>query len=204
MKQEIERKYQVKYLPEDLKIEKVTNIKQCFIYNDKITLVRLRKIATLNNDLSPKIEYIYTVKTKGDIEYKKGDELGKKYEIENNITEREYSKLLERKISNSIDKTRIVVPIEDNLKAEIDIYYGYLEGLLTLEVEFESEEEANNFVKPDWFGEELGYKVLSNRKLSEMSKEEFESIVTEEFMNNNRKIINELENNKVINFKKYK
>lgn len=204
MKQEIERKYQVKYLPENIKIEKVTNIKQCFIYNDKITLVRLRKITTLNDNSASKTEYIYTVKTKGDIEYKKDDELGKKYEIENNITEKEYSKLLERKISNSIDKTRIVVPIKDNLKAEIDIYYGYLEGLLTLEVEFENEEEANSFVKPDWFGEELGYKVLSNRKLSEMSKEEFQSIVTEEFMNNNRKIINELENNKVINFKNYK
>ena len=204
MKQEIERKYQVKYLPENIKIEKVTNIKQCFIYNDKITLVRLRKITTLNDNSAPKTEYIYTVKTKGDIEYKKDDELGKKYEIENNITEKEYSKLLERKISNSIDKTRIVVPIKDNLKAEIDIYYGYLEGLLTLEVEFENEVEANSFVKPDWFGEELGYKVLSNRKLSEMSKEEFQSIVTEEFMNNNRKIINELENNKVINFKNYK
>lgn len=204
MNQEIERKYQVKYLPEDLKIEKVTNIKQCFIYHDKRTIVRLRKITTLNNDVTPKVEYIYTVKTKGNLEYKNGETIGKKYEIESNISEEEYSELAERKISSSMDKTRIVAPIGNNLKAEIDIYYGYLEGFLTLEVEFENEEEANQFIKPDWFGEELGYKEFSNRKLSEMTREEFESKVTEEFMNNNRKIINELENNKVINFKNYK
>lgn len=29
MKQEIERKYAIKYLPEDFKIERVINIKQC-------------------------------------------------------------------------------------------------------------------------------------------------------------------------------
>lgn len=194
MKQEIERKYAIKYIPEDIKIEKTTNIKQCFIYNDKITLIRLRKITTLNRGESPKIEYVYTLKTKGDIEYENGNKLGKKYEIENNITQEEYEKLLERKISNTIDKTRIVVPIKDNLRAEIDIYYGYLEGLLTLEVEFESSEEAEEFVKPDWFGEELGYSKLSNRKLSEMTKEEFESKVTKEFLENNRKLIKILNN----------
>jgi len=200
MKQELERKFAIKYIPEDLEIKKVTNIKQCFIYSDKITLIRLRKITTLDNNSTSKTQYIYTVKTKGDIEYNKANKLGKIFEIESNITEEEYSKLLEKKISNSIDKTRIVVPIKENLEAEIDIYYGYLEGLLTLEVEFPNEEEANKFVKPDWFGEELGYKVLSNRKLSEMTKEELESKVTEEFMNNNRKIINDLKHNKVINF----
>lgn len=200
MKQEIERKYAIKYLPKDLMINKITNIEQCFIYNDKITLVRLRKITTLDNNSIPKTEYIYTVKTKGDIEYKEGSQVGKKYEIESNISEQEYSRLLENKISNVINKTRIVIPIKNNLEAEMDIYYGYLEGLLTLEVEFQNEEEADKFVKPDWFGEELGYKVLSNRKLSEMTKEEFESKVTEEFMNNNRKIINDLKHNKVINF----
>ena len=200
MKQEIERKYAIKYLPEDLEIKKVTNIEQCFIYNDKITLVRLRKITTLNNNSNPETEFIYTVKTKGDIEYKEESQVGKKYEIENNISEKEYSRLLEKRISNVINKTRIVIPINNDLEAEIDIYYGYLEGLLTLEVEFKNEEDADKFIKPDWFGEELGYKELSNRKLSEMTKEEFQSKVTEEFMNNNRKIINDLKHNKGINF----
>lgn len=200
MKQEIERKYEVKYIPEDIKIDEIVNIKQCFIYNDKITLVRLREITTIKNDSSHKIEYIYTVKTKGDIEYQKESKIGQKYEIESNITKEEYSRLLKKQISNTIEKTRIVVPIKDNLKAEIDIYYGYLEGLLTLEVEFENSKKADEFIKPDWFGEELGYKELSNRKLSEMTKEEFDNKVTKEFMDNNRKIIEKLKNNNVINF----
>ena len=125
MKQEIERKYAIKYIPKDFKIEEATNIEQCFIYRDKLTIIRLRKIKNLKNE---EIEYVYTLKTKGDIEYEQGNKVGKKYEIENSITKEEYEKLLKRKISNTINKTRLVVPIKDNLKAEIDIYYDYLEG----------------------------------------------------------------------------
>lgn len=203
MNKEIERKYSIKYLPKDLKINKITNIEQGFIYSDKITLVRLRKVTTIN-DNSESTEYIYTVKTKGDIEYQKENPIGKKYEIESNITEEEYSKLIKNQISNTINKTRIVAPISDKLKAEIDIFHGYLQGLIVVEVEFEDEEEAKKFKKPDWFGEELGYKELSNRKLSEMTEEKFKSKVTEEFLENNRKILEELENNNVINFKNIK
>ena len=189
MKQEIERKYAIKYIPQDIQIEKTTNIKQCFIYSDKITLIRLRKLTTINKKANEKVEYLYTVKTKGDIEYKKGSTIGNKYEIESYITQEQYENLLVRKISNTIDKTRIVVPIKNNLKAEIDIYYGDFEGFLTVEVEFGNSKEAEKFEKPDWFGDELGYKELSNRKLSEMTKEEFESKVTKEFLDNNKKLI---------------
>ena len=42
-----------------------------------------------------------------------------------------------------------------------------------------------------------------NGKLSRMTKEEFRSKVSKEFMDNNRKIIEQLKNNNVINFKKY-
>lgn len=204
MKQEIERKYAIKYLPEDFKIERVINIKQCTIYNDGITMARLRKISIPNKDSNGDVEYIYTVKVKGSTESKKGSNVAKRYEIENNISEEKYMELLERQINNTINKTRIIVPIGNDLKAEIDIYYDYLEGLLTLEVEFENSELAEKFEKPDWFGEEIGYKELSNGKLSRMTKEEFRSKVSKEFMDNNRKIIEQLKNNNVINFKKYK
>lgn len=187
MNKEIERKYAVKYLPENIKIEKIQNIEQVFIYRDENTLIRLRKIET-----KQEIEYIYTVKTKGDIEYNNNYEIGQKYEIESNITKELYEKLLPRKISNKIAKTRIVIPIQNQLKVEIDIYDNYLTGLLTAEVEFPNEEEANQFKKPDWLGEEIGYKELSNRKLAEMNQEEFKSKVSEEFMKNNKKIIEEL------------
>lgn len=197
---EIERKYAVKYIPKDLKLDKIINIKQSFIYHDKMTLVRLRKITTKCNDSESKTEYIYTVKTQGDIDYTQNGSLATRYEIESHITEEEYSKLLNRQISNTIDKTRIVIELEENLKAEMDIFHGYLEGLIVVEVEFEDEENANKFEKPDWFGEEVGYQILSNRKLSEMTKEEFESKVDKDFMENNKKVLEELKNNKVINF----
>ena len=78
------------------------------------------------------------------------------------------------------------------MKVEVDIYYDYLEGLLTAEIEFPNEEIAKTFNKPTWLGKELGYKELSNRKLSEMTKEEWQSKVTKEFINNNKIVIRKL------------
>ena len=147
MNKEIERKYAIKYIPDDLKIEKVMNIEQAYIYHDKNTLIRIRKNELLNSNMATK--YIYTVKTKGDIKNSKENNISSKYEIESNIEKEYYEKLLKNKISNIINKTRIVVPISNNLKAEIDIYYDYLEGLVTLEVEFPTEKEAAEFEQSD-------------------------------------------------------
>ena len=191
MNKEIERKFAIKYLPKELKIESIVYIKQAFIYRDNLTHIRIRDIK--ENYPENKQTYIYTLKTKGDIKDKSN--IGNRYEIENEISKEEFEKLIKNKISNIIEKTRIKIPIGNNLKAEIDIYYDYLEGMLTLEVEFPNEELANNFQKPDWFGEELGYKTLSNRKLSQMTKEEWQEKVTKETIENNRKIIQKLRKN---------
>ncbi len=193
MNKEIERKYAVKYIPEDFKIESVVYIKQAFIYRDKLTLIRVRDIKEKYPTNTQK--YIYTVKAKGDIEYTNDYNVGKKYEIENDIQKEEFDKLIKKPISNIIEKTRITAPIENNLKVEIDIYYNYLKGLLTAEIEFQNEEQANNFQKPDWLGEELGYKKLSNRKLAEMTKDEWQKEVTKEFIENNNIIIKQLKEN---------
>lgn len=191
MNKEIERKYAIEYLPKDIEIETIKNIEQAFIYQDGNTLIRIRKIETYQKD-NKQINYIYTVKTKGDIQYDDSYTKAKSYEIENNITKEYYEELLRTKISNKITKTRIVVPIQNNLKVEIDIYYNYLQGFLTAEVEFPSEEEAEQFDKPDWLGEEIGYKELSNRKLAEMDQKQFESKVSKEVMQHNKIIIEEL------------
>ncbi len=188
MNKEIERKYAIRYLPKDIKIETVKNIEQAFIYSDGNTHIRLRKM-----EENQTINYIYTVKTKCNIAYDSNDTKAKVYEIESNIEKEYYEKLLLKKISNKIIKTRIVVPIQNNLKVEIDIYSDYLQGFLTAEVEFPSEEAANQFVKPDWLGEEIGYKELSNRKLAQMDKEQFESKVSIEVRKHNEIIIKELE-----------
>ena len=193
MNKEIERKYSVKYIPKNLKVESIVYIKQVFIYRDKLTLIRVRDIKEKYPTENQK--YIYTLKTKGDIEYNNDYNIAKKYEIENEIPKEEFEKLIKKPISNIIEKTRITIPIENNLKVEIDVYCDYLEGLLTAEVEFQDEEQANNFQKPDWLGEELGYKKLSNRKLAEMTKDEWQKEVTKEFIKNNNIIIKMLKDN---------
>ena len=192
MNKEIERKYAVKYIPEDLKIIDIFDIEQAFIYKDAKTVIRVRKI---QNQKSNNIEYIYTVKTKGDMESNQFSNVAKVYEIESYMQEEEYNTLVKDKISNIIRKTRIVIPIENNLSIEMDVYKDYLEDLITAEVEFPNEDIANTFEKPEWLGEEIGYKELSNWKLSNMTKEEWKTKVTMESLENNRKIILDLKKN---------
>ena len=61
MNKEIERKYAIKSLPKDIKIEKVEEIEQAYLYEDRNTSIRIRKMQVKDT-----IQYIYTVKTKGD------------------------------------------------------------------------------------------------------------------------------------------
>ena len=61
MNKEIERKFAIKYWPEKIKIEKVEQIEQAFLYADANTNIRIRRM-----QVKDKLEYIYTVKTKGD------------------------------------------------------------------------------------------------------------------------------------------
>lgn len=189
MNQEIERKFAVRYLPENIKVERIEKIEQIFIYKDIKTIIRIRKIEENN-----KLYYIYTLKTKSGIQQDKTGKQSNLYEIENEITKEEYEELKQKKISNIINKIRMVIPIQSNLKVEIDIYEGYLQGFLTAEVEFPNEEVSNMFIKPDWLGEELGYKEFSNQKLAKMTKEEFEKKVPEEIRRQNQIIINQLLN----------
>jgi adenylate cyclase len=53
-----------------------------------------------------------------------------------------------------LHKRRHVIPHGD-LKIEVDVYEGDLEGLVVAEIEFDSEEEARGFEPPDWIGEEV-------------------------------------------------
>jgi CYTH domain-containing protein len=52
-------------------------------------------------------------------------------------------------------KTRFLVPLEDGLTAEVDVYEGALDGLLVAEVEFADEAAAHAFTAPSWMGEDV-------------------------------------------------
>ena len=53
-----------------------------------------------------------------------------------------------------LEKVRYRVDVPGGV-AEVDRYGGELTGLWTVEVEFGTEEQANRFVPPSWFGREL-------------------------------------------------
>jgi len=54
-----------------------------------------------------------------------------------------------------IEKRRYEIPAGDGLTVELDVYAGDLDGLVTAEVEFASEEAAQAFAAPDWLGSDV-------------------------------------------------
>jgi CYTH domain-containing protein len=54
-----------------------------------------------------------------------------------------------------IEKTRYEIDAADGLVIELDVYTGALDGLVTAEVEFDSEEAADAFEPPGWLGEDV-------------------------------------------------
>jgi adenylate cyclase len=69
-----------------------------------------------------------------------------------------------------IEKQRFAIPAdrgEDRL-IELDVYNGDLSGLVTAEVEFESEREADEYEPPAWLGTEVtGDPDYSNQSLAQ-------------------------------------
>ena len=66
-----------------------------------------------------------------------------------------------------IAKRRHRVPVSGGAVAEVDVYGGELDGLLTVEVEFPDEAASRAFTPPDWFGREVtGERGWTNLSLS--------------------------------------
>lgn len=56
-----------------------------------------------------------------------------------------------------ISKTRYLIPEKNRLTIELDVFHQEYEGLLLAEVEFSSQEEAESYCPPDWFGEDVTF-----------------------------------------------
>jgi len=52
------------------------------------------------------------------------------------------------------EKIRFLYPLDGRI-CEIDFYMGRLNGYVRAEVEFPSQEEADRFIPPDWFSDEI-------------------------------------------------
>ncbi len=74
------------------------------------------------------------------------------YEIE--LTRDQFKSLWPLTESRRIQKVRYKLPLGD-LICEVDIFGEPLKGLQLVEVEFDSVEQSNTFMPPDWFGNEV-------------------------------------------------
>ena len=82
------------------------------------------------------------------------------------LTQEQFERLKAKAEGRPVRKTRYYVPYGDHTY-ELDVYYDHLEGLLTVEVEFGSEDEARAFVPPEWFGREVtGIAAYTNASLA--------------------------------------
>ena len=130
---EIERKYLVKTLPDHLDESK--KIAQGYLCTEPV--VRIRR----SND-----DYYLTYK---------GDGLMVREEYNLPLTKESYGHLLPKIDGLLIAKTRYLIPLNEHLTAELDIFEKDLAPLTLVEVEFDSVEEADKFTAPDWFGEDV-------------------------------------------------
>ena len=83
------------------------------------------------------------------------------------LTKEEYEHLLSKQEGNTIYKTRYQIKV-DNYQYAFDYFHEQLDGLTYIEIEFPSEEEANNFQAPDWFGKDVtNEKKYKNQSLAQ-------------------------------------
>ena len=91
------------------------------------------------------------------------------------LPEEVFDSLWKVKIKKGIEKTRYKIPykyqdkqgVEKEVIIDLDVFKGDLKGHLTAEVEFENEEDSENFIPPDWFGEDLtGDERYKNQNLA--------------------------------------
>lgn len=84
-------------------------------------------------------------------------------EVENEIGMFQFEELWPETEGKRVEKRRYEIEHEGFL-IELDVYSGSLSGLVVAEVEFGSEEDAEAFIPPSWFGEEVTHDVRYKNK----------------------------------------
>ena len=77
-----------------------------------------------------------------------------RFEREIEVTEEQFQALWCATEGCRLTKRRFYVPLGQGT-AQLDVYGGDLDGLITAEVEFDSREESEAFDPPAWFGPEV-------------------------------------------------
>lgn len=133
---EIERKYLLKNLPEDLANYPHRHLEQGYLCVAPV--VRIRK----DDD-------------KYELTYKSGGMMVRQ-EYNLVLTKDSYEHLKEKIDGRLITKKRYMIPYH-GYTIELDVFEGDLSPLVLAEVEFETEEQANTFTPPDWFGKDVTF-----------------------------------------------
>lgn len=132
---EIERKFLVAEVPEDLSIASRDEIAQGYLATGDHQ-VRLRR----QGDRT-----LLTAKRGGGLV---------RDEVEIPLEEESFERLWPLTEGRRLKKERLTATV-DGHTVEVDVYRGRLAGLIVAEVEFEDLGAAHAFVPPPWFGREL-------------------------------------------------
>lgn len=133
---EIERKYRITAPPDGYQAFPSRLIEQAYLATDPV--IRIRK----EDD-----SYYLTYKSKG---------LLAREEYNLPLTKEAYDHLLPKADGIVITKCRYLIPMEGtSYTIEMDVFEGSYSGLILAEVEFPTIEEAESFLPPAWFGEDV-------------------------------------------------
>ncbi len=132
---EIERKFLVRRMPEDLSQYQARRIEQAYLASEPV--IRVRRMDD---------EYFLTYKSGGALSHT---------EIELPLTRHAYEETAGAAGGALICKTRYLIPERDGLTIELDVFDAPHDGLVIAEVEFPDEETAAAYLPPDWFGEDV-------------------------------------------------
>lgn len=135
---EIERKFTIKKLPDNLDVYSFHEIEQGYLNTQPV--VRVRR----EDD-----NYYMTYKGGGMME---------REEYNLPLNKEAYNHLITKADGTVIGKRRYMIPYFNQNKMytiELDIFHEPIAPLIMAEVEFSSAEEANSFQAPDWFLEDV-------------------------------------------------
>lgn len=146
---EIERKYLIDQIPFSLEDYPCLLIEQGYLSTSPVVRVRRQ------ND-----DFYLTYKSSG---------LMTREEYNLPLNEDAYHHLIQKADGIIITKKRYLIPLNSqyadlspnpagqDLTIELDIFEGEYQGLCLAEVEFATEDDANSFTPPSWFGEDVTF-----------------------------------------------
>ncbi|HYJ21392.1 MAG TPA: CYTH domain-containing protein [Solirubrobacterales bacterium] len=158
MATEIERKFLLDEPPDGLQDHTAKRIEQGYLAIRESVEVRLRKLED-RRLLTAKVGH--------------GES---RVEVEIPLGINQFDALWPLTESRRLRKTRYLVPLGDGLVAEVDVFEEDLAGLVTAEVEFDSERQSHEFQPPGWLGKEVtGDGRYANQSLASAGVQLFSS-----------------------------